>query len=106
MFMTLAAFIPAGIFVVLVLLLITVSGSMNATGRSVDRVERKLDAVIEHLGIDADQAVGITQEALAEIDRCIRSDQRVRAVKLYREATDHGLLEAKNWVDRRAAAQD
>ena len=104
--MSIVGFIPAGIFVVLVLLFITVSGNLSSAARTAERVERKLDAVIEHLGIDADHAVGITQEALAEIDRCIWADQRVKAVKLYREATDHGLLEAKNWVDRRAAAQD
>lgn len=94
--------IPVAIFVVLLLLYITVSGNMRANGKTVERVERKLDLVIKHLGIEGPVAEGISPEALAEIDRCIWSDRRIEAIKLYREETGHGLLEAKEWVDRRA----
>lgn len=104
--MSIVEFVAPAILVVLLLLFITISGNQSSTARTAERLERKLDAVIEHLGIDADKAVGVTPEALADIDRCIWSDQRVKAIKLYREATGLGLLEAKNWVDRRAAAQD
>ncbi|WP_020018254.1 hypothetical protein [Promicromonospora sukumoe] len=96
--------IPVAIFVVLLLLYITVSGNLRANGKTVERVERKLDLVIKHLGIEGPAAEGISPEALTEIDRCIWSDRRIEAIKLYREETGHDLLEAKEWVDRRAAS--
>ncbi len=96
--------IPAAVLVLLVLLFITVSGNMSSRAKAIERIERKLDMVIKHLGIEGPAAEGIPPEALAEIDRCIWSDRRVEAIKLYREATGHGLLEAKEWVDRRAAS--
>ncbi|MFE7508748.1 hypothetical protein [Promicromonospora sp. NPDC057488] len=96
--------IPAAILVILLLLYMTVKGNLHANGRTVERVERKLDLVIKHLGIEGPVAEGISPEALAEIDRCIWSDRRIEAIKLYREETGQGLLEAKEWVDRRAAS--
>ncbi|MGW2092364.1 hypothetical protein [Promicromonospora sukumoe] len=96
--------IPAAILVLLLLLFITVSGNMSSRAKTTERLERKLDLVIKHLGIEGPAAEGIPPEALAEIDRCIWSDRRIEAIKLYRETTGHGLLEAKEWVDRRAAS--
>jgi hypothetical protein len=75
-------FIPAAIFVLLLLLLITVTGNLNSTGRAVERVERKLDLAIKHLGIKGPVADGIPSDVLAEIDRCIWSDRRAEAIKL------------------------
>ena len=96
--------IPAAILVLLLLLFITVSGNMSSRAKTTERLERKLDLVIKHLGIEGPAAENIPPEALAEIDRCIWSDRRIEAIKLYREETGHGLLEAKEWVDRRAAS--
>ncbi|MFC8798728.1 hypothetical protein ACFT2C_13420 [Promicromonospora sp. NPDC057138] len=96
--------IVMAIAVVLVLLLITVSGNLSSTGRAVERVERKLDLVIRHLGIEGPAADGIPSEVLAEIDRCIWSDRRAEATKLYREATGHDAVAAKDWIGRRAAS--
>lgn len=88
----------AGIFITM----ISVTGSLNATRLTVQRVERKLDRVIEHLGIEDAPVAGLSTEVLAEIDRCIWSDQKIKAIKLYRDATGEGLVEAKEWVDKRA----
>ncbi|MFC7025098.1 hypothetical protein ACFQHV_18315 [Promicromonospora thailandica] len=88
----------------LLLLFITVSGTMRANDRTVQRLERKLDIVIKHLGIAGPSAEGIAPDMLAEIDRCIWSDRRIEAIKLYREATGASLLDAKEWVDARAAS--
>jgi ribosomal protein L7/L12 len=63
-----------------------------------------LDLVIEHLGIGGPAADGIPSDVLAEIDRCIWSDRRAEAIKLYREATGRPAVEAKAWVDQRAAS--
>lgn len=90
--------------IILLFSTIAVTSGLRSTGRNVERVERKLDLVIKHLGIEGPAAEGIPQEMVAEIDRCITSDRRIEAIKLYREATGHGLVEAKEWVDRRAAS--
>jgi len=96
--------VPVVAFVVVLVLLITAVGSMRATGRAVERVERKLDLVMQRLDIEHSAAVGIAPDALAEIDRCLWSDRRAEAVRLYREATGHTAAQAKEWVEQRAAS--
>lgn len=86
---------------VLLLLFITVRGNLESNGKALERVERKLDLVIKHLGIEGPAAEGVRPEALSEIDRCIWSDRRIEAIKLYREETGADLVDAKEWVDRR-----
>jgi hypothetical protein len=81
-----------------------VSGHLSSTGRAVERIERKLDRVIKHLGIEGPAVDGILPETLAEIDRCIWSDRRAEATRLYRQATGHTAVEAKAWIDRRVAS--
>jgi hypothetical protein len=100
--MLIVEFILVGIFVVLVLLLITAAGNLSSTGRTVERVERKLDLVMKHLGIEGAAADGIPSEVLAEIDRCIWSDRRAEAIKLYRDVTGQDAVAAKEWISRRA----
>jgi len=102
--MLIVEFTLVAIFVVLLLLLITVAGNLSSTGRTVERVERKLDRVIAHLGIEGAAADGIPPDVLAEIDRCIWSDRRAEAIKLYRDATGHDAVAAKEWINRRAAS--
>ncbi|GHH80224.1 hypothetical protein [Promicromonospora soli] len=98
--MYIAELVPVAILVVLLLVLITV----NSTGRAVDRVERKVDRVIKHLGIEGPAVDGILPETLAEIDRCIWSDRRAEATRLYRQATGHTAVEARAWIERRVAS--
>jgi hypothetical protein len=102
--MQILEFTLVAIFVVLLLLFITVTGNLSSTGRTVERVERKLDLVIKHLGIEGPAADGIPSDVLAEIDRCIWSDRRTEAIKLYREATGHDAVAAKEWINARAAS--
>ena len=102
--MLIVEFTLVAIFVVLLPLLITVAGNLSSTGRTVERVERKLDRVIAHLGIEGAAADGIPPDVLAEIDRCIWSDRRAEAIKLYRDATGHDAVAAKEWINRRAAS--
>jgi hypothetical protein len=92
------------IFVILLLLFITVSGNMRATGRAVERVERKLDLVMKHHDIKGSAAEGIPSDTLAEIDRCLWSDRRAEALHLYREVTGHSAIQAKEWIEQRAAS--
>ena len=96
--------IATAVIVILLFSTITITGNLRSAASTAERTERKLDMVIKHLGIEGPAAEAIPPETVAEIDRCIRSDRRVEAIKLYREATGHGLVDAKQWVDRRAAS--
>ena len=93
--------IATGIVVVLLLASITISGNLRSAARTAERVERKLDLVIKHLGIEGPAAEGIPTDVLAEIDRCLWSDRRPEAIRLYRDATGHSSVEAKEWINRR-----
>ncbi|CAL9477001.1 hypothetical protein [Streptomyces sp. enrichment culture] len=71
-----------------------VQSRIARTDRRLARVERKLDLVLGHLGL---------QEELPrreEIMALVREGRTVQAIKVYREATGADLLEAKQAVDR------
>ncbi|MHA6618771.1 hypothetical protein [Pseudonocardia sp. DLS-67] len=57
-------------------------------------VERKLDAVLDQLGVE------MPDPHLQEVEALLRSGKTVQAIKAYREATGAGLREAKEEVDR------
>ena len=59
------------------------------------RLERKIDLVLAHLGIE-DRAHAA---ALSEVKRLAHSGQKIDAIKMYREATGVGLKEAKDAVE-------
>jgi ribosomal protein L7/L12 len=67
------------------------------TGRRLARIERKLDLVLDHLGLREDEP------ELREAAELARTGREIEAIKLYREATGAGLKEAKDAVDRMAA---
>jgi sulfopyruvate decarboxylase TPP-binding subunit len=57
------------------------------------RVERKLDAIINHMGIVINSGV---DPQLLEL---VREGKKIEAIKLYRESTGVGLKEAKDFVE-------
>lgn len=57
-------------------------------------VERKLDAVLDQLGVE------MPDPHLQEVEALLRRGRTVQAIKAYREATGAGLREAKEEVDR------
>jgi ribosomal protein L7/L12 len=57
-------------------------------------VERKLDAVLDHLGIE------VSQRHLEQVEALVAQGKTVQAIRAYREATGADLLEAKQTVDR------
>ena len=58
------------------------------------RVERKLDLILEHLGLREEDP------RLDEVAALVRDGRKIQAIKVYREATGAGLKEAKDAVDR------
>jgi ribosomal protein L7/L12 len=87
------------VIVLLVLNWISASGHRRSQQRAIDKLTTKVDLVMAQLGVVVPEPEGIS-----EVDALIRADRTVEAVKRYRELTGDGLLEAKQAVDRRAAA--
>jgi len=84
---------------VLALLVVTVLLSTLRIGDKtrMDRVERKLDLIIKHLGIEE---LGPAQQD--SVDELLRQGKKIEAIKRYREITGAGLKDAKEAVERRA----
>lgn len=57
-------------------------------------IERKLDAIMAHLGIEHDG------HDMNDIRDLIAAGKKLAAIKLYRERTGAGLAEAKDAVER------
>jgi hypothetical protein len=63
------------------------------TGGNNRGLERKVDLILKHLGIDPNQ--GVDKEILKLVD----AGEKIKAIKLYREQTGAGLKEAKDYVE-------
>ena len=81
------------VVIVLILRFRTPPGS-TVSGR-LDRLEWKVDLILNHLGIHP-PAAGVT-DGIAEL---LAEGRKIEAIKLYRERTGVGLKEAKDAVDR------
>jgi ribosomal protein L7/L12 len=62
-------------------------------------VERKLETLYDHLGIEMPKAEG-EEEISEEVRVLIQEDKLMEAVKLHHEQTGVGLAEAKELVTR------
>jgi ribosomal protein L7/L12 len=92
--------IGLGTAAILVLMAITASTSRRESERHQLRlalIERKLDAVLDHLGIE------VPEPHLQQVEALLRRGRSIEAIKAYREATGAGLREAKEAVDRLSA---
>ncbi len=57
------------------------------------RLERKLDLMLQHSGID------VTATAAVEARKLMEAGKKIEAIKVYRELTGCGLAEAKSRVE-------
>jgi ribosomal protein L7/L12 len=85
-------------------ILVLVAASASVSRRETERrhvrlalIERKLDAVLDHLGVE------VPEPHLQEVEALLRRGKTIEAIKAYREATGAGLREAKEAVDRLSA---
>lgn len=76
--------------------IMTIQSRISQADQRVARVERKLDLVLEHLGLDGEDP------RMGEVVSLVRTDKKIQAIKVYREITGAGLKEAKEAVDRLA----
>ncbi|MGW5608433.1 ribosomal protein L7/L12 [Streptomyces sp. NPDC003753] len=84
-------------FMVFALLLAGFAGveaRIKRTDRRMARVERKLDLVLDHLGLHR------TDPDLERVAALLRDGKNIQAIKVYREITGADLKEAKEAVER------
>lgn len=84
-----------------IVLLVAVVGLSSSTterrlSRRLDRMERKLDAIVAQLGVT------IEEPGLAEVTALVREGKKIQAIKVYRENTGADLKEARDAVERLA----
>ncbi|MEV5592771.1 hypothetical protein [Streptomyces sp. NPDC052496] len=82
--------------VVIVVLASTMDARHKTLERRLRRMDRKLDLIMEHLGIEE-----TGPEGMAEIDALLHKGKKIEAIKRYRELTGADLVEAKEAVERR-----
>ncbi|WP_432013260.1 hypothetical protein [Streptomyces cucumeris] len=80
--------------VLIALLYPAVESRMRRLERRAQRMEQKLDLVMDHLGI------AVVTPGIEEVERLAREGKTIEAIKTYRKITGADLLEAKQAVDR------
>jgi hypothetical protein len=93
-----------GLWIAGILVLVAVGVSVNRREPERHRVrlahvERKLDALLDHFGVE------VSEPHLQQVEAKLREGKTVQAIKAYREATGAGLREAKEAVDRLSAGK-
>jgi ribosomal protein L7/L12 len=87
-------------YIPFILILATESTSVvkrqRETRAQLARVERKLQLVLDHLGIVE------PEPHLPEVMNHLGNGKKIQAIKAYRQATGEGLVEAKEAVERLA----
>jgi len=86
-----------GLFVLAAIVIASFAGlesKLVRTDRRIARVERKLDLVLDHLGLHEDEP------SLPQVAALLRDGKKIQAIKAYREATGADLREAKEAVER------
>ncbi|MFE9020374.1 ribosomal protein L7/L12 [Streptomyces sp. NPDC007808] len=83
------------IFVAVALvMLLGVESRIGRADKRVARVERKLDLIMDHLGLREEDP------RMDEVVALAREGKKIPAIKAYREITGAGLKEAKDAVER------
>jgi ribosomal protein L7/L12 len=72
-------------------------GDMSDAAYRLAQLERKIDMILDHLGIEHHDDF---EDQLASL---LGQGQKIQAIKLYREATGAGLKDAKDAVEAIAA---
>ena len=76
----------------------TVNPLSRAQAERLVRIERKLDLILDHLGLAYDDAA-YTSPLPKDVCRLADEGQKIAAIKAHREATGSSLLDAKNAVE-------
>jgi ribosomal protein L7/L12 len=88
--------LPFVVVVIVVFALQPPGAAMRQQQRRLAAIERKLDLVMDHLGVTE------PAPAMPDVVRALERGAKITAVKAYRDATGAGLSEAKRAVDAMA----
>jgi ribosomal protein L7/L12 len=71
---------------------------VSSLARRIRRLEQKVDMIMQHLGLefDDDETGGSIDPAIIE---AIKRNNKIEAIKIYRDQTGFGLKEAKDVID-------
>jgi hypothetical protein len=83
--------IPVGITV---FLLVWVTVMLGQTANRVGRLQRMLDLLVKHAGIN------VMDIAVHEAQALVREGKKIEAIKVYRDYTGASLVDAKTVVER------
>ncbi|ADD42244.1 hypothetical protein Snas_2564 [Stackebrandtia nassauensis DSM 44728] len=92
--MTMLTILVAITLLTSVLIMNTLSGLVTTNQRHHARVDRKLNQIMEHLGIDT------AASELSEVTELALRGKKIQAIKRHRELTGSSLKEAKDAVER------
>ncbi|MFF7415140.1 ribosomal protein L7/L12 [Streptomyces lydicus] len=90
--------LPGAAFLVLAVAMVasTTDRRSKTLERRLVRLERKVDLLLAHAGVEEPQ-----DPRMAEIDELLARGKKIQAIKVHRELTGSGLVEAKEAVERR-----
>jgi len=74
-------------------------GDIEEAVARIRELERKVDLLMRHLGLDAGSPAGSSGGVPDDVARLVREGRKIDAIKRYREITGLGLKEAKDAVD-------
>ncbi|RPF22213.1 hypothetical protein [Myceligenerans xiligouense] len=95
-------FIPGLVLIALfVILVVSVTSHLGPAARSLRRLERRFDLLLDHLGAEAGTAV-VPATALAEIDEYLANGMTREATRTYAQVSGAERAEAAAWVRQRA----
>lgn len=83
----------------IIILFIIFNVNINTLQHNQERIESKLDRIIEHLGLSESYIENISDELKDELIKLVEQNKKVRAIKRLRDATGMELKEAKEYVD-------
>ncbi|HHV06766.1 MAG TPA: hypothetical protein GXX69_00935 [Firmicutes bacterium] len=89
-------YIPMGLIIIALTIFNT---NINILQSNQERIESKLNRIIEHLGLSDLSGEHISDELKDDLVRLVEENQKVKAIKKLREATGMRLKEAKDYVD-------
>ncbi|MCG0290443.1 hypothetical protein [Streptomyces sp. PSAA01] len=82
------------LLVILVMQYPLLESRIKKVQRRADRIEHKLDLILDHLGIE------VAGPDLGRVTALLREGKKLEAIKAYRQLTDADLKEAKEAVER------
>ncbi|WP_330334659.1 ribosomal protein L7/L12 [Streptomyces sp. NBC_00536] len=71
------------------------SGKITSVERRLARLERKMDLLLDHFGVEEPPIPGMER-----VHELLRQGKKIEAIKVHRQLTGEGLKESKDAVER------